>query len=60
MFFLLKLSGLWNQNPDGVMKCESCGIWCIECYDGDYCLKCMDGYDLVSDDYKIICQPVQG
>ena len=47
---------LTNDNPDGFMKCASCSLWCQECYDGDYCLKCIEGYELVTEDYKIICQ----
>ena len=50
---------LTNQNPEGLMKCVSCGTWCKECYDGDYCLECMEGYKLETEDYRIICQPVQ-
>jgi hypothetical protein len=47
---------LTNDNPDGLMKCASCGLFCEECYDGEYCLKCIDGFELVTEDYKIVCQ----
>ena len=47
---------LTNENPEGVMKCASCGLWCEECYDRNYCLKCFDGYNLVTIDDKIVCR----
>ena len=45
-----------NKNSENRMRCSQCSVWCEECFDESYCLKCMEGYKLVLSGDSVICE----